>query len=95
MSHVGTGVLRPRSVKATDVLHVGKESNRLAEEPLPSDDESEAVVEYPPRHCAGCCQAVSGRRKRCSDACRKRVARRLRPSSAPQLHRDEYIEGLA
>jgi hypothetical protein len=71
------GILAPRHLTATAVNRVGKESNRLGDDPLPADDETEATIEYrEPRHCAGCRQPVRGRRKWCSDACRKRAARR-------------------
>jgi hypothetical protein len=70
------GVLSPRHVRAVAVIRIGKESNRLSEERLPADDESEAVIEYQPAACRGCNRRVNGRRKWCSEACRKRTARR-------------------
>lgn len=67
------GLLRRRHVEPAALHRVGKESNRLADDPLPADDETEAPIEYPePRHCAGCGEPVGGRRKWCTEACRKR-----------------------
>jgi hypothetical protein len=38
------GLLGPREIHASGVFRIGKESNRLSEDPLPADDEREAVV---------------------------------------------------
>ena len=73
------GELRPRHVHAAGITRIGRESNRLADQSLPADDESEAVIEYPGRRtCAGCKIPVTGRRKWCSEACRKRYAHNTR-----------------
>ena len=73
------GLLKPRHIEAIKVLRVGKESNRLSDEPLPVDDAAEAVIEYPNRRaCPGCGARVTGRRKWCEDACRKAHTRKTR-----------------
>jgi hypothetical protein len=71
------GLLSPRHVEAAEPLtRIGKESNRLAETPLPAELDKEAFLEYPrPRTCPGCGAEVSGRRKWCSDRCRKWASR--------------------
>jgi len=72
------GLLAPRASVATILRRVGKESNRLTDNSeLPIEDESNRLTEYPPatRECRGCAERVSGRRRWCSDACRKRYAR--------------------
>jgi hypothetical protein len=69
------GPLAPRHVTATRLIRVGKESNALAEDG-PSDETDGLAFEYVERCCPGCGTPVGGRRKWCSEACRKRVARR-------------------
>ncbi len=72
------GPLSPRHVAPSGIARIGKESNRLSETPMPSELDEEAVVEYPgPRACPGCGAEVGGRRKWCSEACRKRARRKL------------------
>jgi hypothetical protein len=72
------GLLRPRHVTPSKIVRIGKESNRLAETPLPVDLDHQAVVEYPePKACAGCGTLVGGWRKWCSERCRKRAYRRV------------------
>jgi hypothetical protein len=73
------GLLQPQHVRASGVLRVGKESNRLASAEQPTDDPEEQVIEYPaPSHkCVGCDSLVGGRRRWCSEACRKRSKRRI------------------
>jgi hypothetical protein len=70
------GLLHHRSVAATSLVRIGKESNPLlaADDPVPDDP----TIEYRPRLCPGCGKPVSGRRTWCTDACRKRTARRRR-----------------
>lgn len=52
-------------------------SDHLSETPMPAELDEKAVVEYPaPRACPACGREVSGRRKWCSEACRKRAWRR-------------------
>ncbi|MDQ3182688.1 MAG: hypothetical protein M3Q62_03915 [Actinomycetota bacterium] len=71
------GLRERRHVVPSGVVRIDKESNRLAETPMPAELEEEAVVEYPgPRTCPGCGVEVTGRRRWCSEACRKRSARR-------------------
>ena len=72
------GLLTPRAVTATRLVRIGKESNRLADTGLADDDFGSGVIEYPPatRPCLGCDRQVAGRRRWCSEACRKRAARR-------------------
>jgi hypothetical protein len=70
------GLLQPAIVTVTSLARVGKESTPLTDDPgFQPDDRS---VEYRPRVCAreGCLTTVSGRRKWCSEACRKQSARR-------------------
>jgi len=70
------GVLGPREIVATMLVRVGKEANRLAEDPALVDDPEDRVLAYPELVCLGCGRELSGRQQRwCSDACRKRVAR--------------------
>lgn len=79
------GVLRPRHVEAERLRRIGKESNRLAEDPLPVGDQSEATIEYPePRRCRGCDVEISGRRKWHSEACRKSFSRQIRLHPRPE-----------
>jgi hypothetical protein len=73
------GLLQPRRVRAADeLLRIGKESNRLAETPLPLELDDGAVVEYPgARVCAGCgAPLVRRQRKWCADRCRNAARRR-------------------
>ena len=78
------GLLQPWHVTATDVIRVGKESNRLTDTHGPTDNEDEQVIEYtaPVRQCRGCDRNVTGRRKWCSEGCRKRTVRLSRCSGA-------------
>lgn len=71
------GLLQPRHIAATELIRVGKESNRLADTNLALDEETDAVIIYPTptRQCRGCEALVSGRRQWCSERCRKRVSR--------------------
>jgi hypothetical protein len=72
-----TGVLTPHHVRGTALRRVGKESNRLADTPTPISEEDDAQIEYPSaKRCRGCEAEVFGRRSWCSEACRKRAARR-------------------
>lgn len=71
-----TGVLGPREIEATRLVRVGKEANRLAEDPALVDDPEDLVVEYPELTCRGCGCELSGRQRQwSSEACRKRVSR--------------------
>jgi len=71
------GVLGPREIVATMLVRVGKEANRLAEDPALVDDPEDRAVAYPELLCSGCGCQLAGRQQRwCSDACRKRVTRR-------------------
>jgi hypothetical protein len=67
------GLLQPQHVRATGLLRVGKESNRLADTEQTVDDPEEQAIEYPmpSRRCRGCDTTVHGRRHWCSEACRK------------------------
>jgi hypothetical protein len=68
------GVLAPRHIAAAGELQrIGKEVNRLADHADLSDGR---IVEYPAPACRGCGKAISQHRKWCSDACRKRGARK-------------------
>ena len=71
------GQLTAWQITGTDLVRVGKESNRLTQTHQPVDDEVEQVIEYlaPTRKCRGCAETVTGRRQWCSDACRKGYAR--------------------
>lgn len=79
------GQLVPWRIKATELLLVGKESNRLTDAHVPTETEHEQVIEYPPggRKCRGCDAIVNGRRKWCSEACRKRSRRGDQPTRPP------------
>jgi hypothetical protein len=72
------GLLHPWHITATALVRIGKESNRLAEDPQAVDDEDEHVIEYPApgRKCRGCDAIVNWRRQWCSESCRKRAGRR-------------------
>jgi hypothetical protein len=76
------GLLLPQHVRATALLRVAKESNRLADSHQPAEDEHGQVIEYPrpSRKCRGCDAMVDGRRHWCSEACRKAHWRRKRAS---------------
>ena len=70
------GVLSPRHIEAIRLLRIGKESNRLAEDPLPVGDESEGAIEYlEPRRCRGCGTSIGEKRRWCSERCQKRTSR--------------------
>jgi hypothetical protein len=71
------GLLNPWHIIATKLNRIGKESNRLADDPQPVDGEDQPIIEYPApgRKCRGCDAVVTGRRRWCSDACRKRSSR--------------------
>jgi hypothetical protein len=71
------GLLVPWSVRANDQRRVGKESNRLSDTQLPTEEPDEQVIEYPAatRRCRGCASLVPGRRRWCSERCRKRASR--------------------
>jgi hypothetical protein len=70
------GPLEPRHITATHLLRVGKESNPLVDaDSGPGDDTDGLAFEYRERICPGCGAPVEGRRKWCSEACRKRAAR--------------------
>jgi hypothetical protein len=78
------GLLQPARITATRIARVGKESNPLSDDNLSHDG---LAFEYVQRACR-CGAEVVGRRKWCSEACRKRTTRRatcrngdLRPSS--------------
>jgi len=79
------GLLEPRHIAPSRVVRIGKESNRLAETPMAAELDEEAVVEYPlPQRCPMCGVEVVGRRKWCSEACRKRAARRAGRLGVPR-----------
>jgi hypothetical protein len=66
------GVLRPAVVTAGRIIRVGKESNPLTD----STNIDEGIAfEYSEPVCR-CGRHLTGRQKWCSDACRKRDARR-------------------
>lgn len=73
------GLLQPRHITATELLRVGKESNRLADTDVSLDEEADAVIQYPTptRKCRGCQELVLGRRQWCSEQCRKRASRAM------------------
>jgi hypothetical protein len=72
------GLLAPATITATGVDRIGKEANRLTDDDLVDGDDDQAVL-YPARTCRGCHAPVIGKRQWCSDACRKRAARRALP----------------
>jgi hypothetical protein len=63
MPHLDSWLLSPRRVEAAEPLtRIDKESNRLAETPLPADLDEEAFLEYPQRkRCPGCGVVVASR----------------------------------
>ncbi len=67
------GLLHHHTVTATDLTRIGKESNPLlsVDDPVPD----EPTITYRPQRCIGCGKPLTGRRKWCRDACRKRNAR--------------------
>jgi hypothetical protein len=71
------GVLHHYTVIACDLVRIGKESNPLlaADDPVPDDP----AIEYRPRVCPCCGEPVTGRRKWCGEACRKRSQRAQTP----------------
>jgi hypothetical protein len=71
------GVLGPATINATGVDRIGKEANRLTEGDLIDSDDDQPVL-YAMRTCRGCGATVVGKRRWCSDPCRKRTARKLR-----------------
>jgi hypothetical protein len=68
------GHLGPRTVAATRLVRVGKESTRLV---LPgTDDTDDCSPEYRELRCLRCGGTLRGRqRKWCSETCRKHAAR--------------------
>lgn len=72
-----SGEIQPSHLTTTEQRRVGKESNRLTGEKAPIDSANDPVPDCGPieRHCRACAQPVSGRRKWCSEACRKRSGR--------------------
>jgi hypothetical protein len=72
------GILGTATITATGVDRIGKEANRLTEDDLVDGDDDQPVL-YPTGTCRGCDAPVAGKRQWCSDACRKRTARRTRP----------------
>ena len=80
------GFLQHHHVTATGLLRIGKESNPLLDPNDPTPEEP--TIEYRPRLCQrhDCNEPLNGRQdKWCSDACRKRSARRRadRPATRP------------
>jgi hypothetical protein len=71
------GLLQPRTIVATQLVRIGKETNRLAdtEELVDGDDDRPVVYQPIERHCRGCDALIEGRRGWCSEACRKRASR--------------------
>jgi hypothetical protein len=72
------GLLQPRTVAISRLLRLGKEANRLAEDPELVDDPQDRPILYPEPLCPMCSRELRGRQEWCSDACRKRAARRQR-----------------
>jgi hypothetical protein len=68
------GLLQPALITATHLVRVGKESNPLTDNA--AVDDVSLAFEYTERVCAGCDAPVIGRKKWCSESCRKRKARR-------------------
>jgi hypothetical protein len=68
-----TGLLQPRHIRATDPFaRIGKETNRLADNPATNHTEDGSDYPESPR-CDGCNEPLTGRkRKWCSEKCRKR-----------------------
>jgi hypothetical protein len=79
------GLLAPPTITATGVDRIGKEANRLTDDDLVDGDDDQPV-HYATGTCRGCNAPVAGKREWCSDACRKRAARRSRvaTSTAPK-----------
>jgi hypothetical protein len=79
------GHLTPRTINATELRRVGKESNRLADSEQPDSVDDNTVIEYPAptRECRGCATHVAGRKQWCTEACRKRYARQLGRPARP------------
>jgi hypothetical protein len=73
------GLLGPATITATGVDRIGKEANRITEGDLVDGDDDQPVL-YSTRTCRGCPATVAGKRQWCSDACRKRAARDVRPA---------------
>jgi hypothetical protein len=73
------GLLQARDITAKELTRVGKESNRLADTDASLDEQADPAIQYPPstRQCRGCDAQVDGRRQWCTEACRKRAARRI------------------
>jgi hypothetical protein len=69
------GLLAATTIIATGVDRIGKEANRLTDDDLVDGDDDQPVL-YTTRTCRGCPATVTGKRQWCSDACRKRAARR-------------------
>jgi hypothetical protein len=72
------GLLQHHHIATTSLVRIGKETNPLLDRDDPTPDDP--TIEYLTRTCRGCDKTVSGRRKWCSDACRKRAARGQRLS---------------
>jgi hypothetical protein len=69
------GLLAPPTITAIGIDRIGKEAKRLADDQLLDGADDEPVL-YTVRTCRGCQATVAGKRRWCSDACRKRAARR-------------------
>jgi hypothetical protein len=81
------GLLTPRTISATELRRVGKESNRLADTEQPDRMDDNPVIEYPTptRRCRGCATHVAGRKQWCTESCRKRYARQFgRPARSSE-----------
>jgi hypothetical protein len=88
-----TGVLQPRDIEATSLVRMGKETNRLAEDPVLIDDPEDLAVEYPEPCAAAAVGHFTGRQRQwCKDACRKREERR---AAAPKAMRRPIPSGSA
>jgi predicted nucleic acid-binding Zn ribbon protein len=72
------GQLGPLEVEVTRIVRIGKETPRLAVDPRSGEASSFSAAEYRERTCAGCGQPIARDCRWCSEACRKKTARRLR-----------------
>jgi hypothetical protein len=92
------GLLRPRPIHADHLDRVGKEANRAHDDTDMADDGGAPAI-YGPKQCRGCGRQVMGKRRWCSDACRKRTGRRQAAGAANGLepvsnHRAEMAASL-
>lgn len=74
------GLLHPRTIRAKGLSRIGKEANRLSENPELVLDKTDRAIDYPePPVCEHCGTQLVGRQRQwCSDKCRKRHQREAR-----------------